>query len=553
MPLYKSKHLHNAYIWMISSVYRIIAGVLLFTILLLLISLYINPLISILAASLMLFVIFITAFSIRHTGAALDYPGVDRFFQRVPCYLSIQDKDLRIIRANKLFRKDFGNRIGEYCYKVYKQSNTPCPDCPVLKTFADGLTHKTEEAMITKDGKPGQMIVYTTPVPDEQGSVVGVMEMSTNITEIKELQIIIEASRKKFMNLFDTVPCYISVQDEDFRITESNALFKKEFSEQIGDYCYKVYKGLDDVCPDCPVQKTFIDGKVYSREETVIRRNGSEARMIVYSSAILNEAGDRVAVMEMSTDITEVKKLQKELTLLGRTIAVMAHRIKNILMGLEGGIFVVNTGMEDNDDKLTRKGWGMIEHNFERVSRIVKDLLYCSREREMSFEIVDPVPTIRSVYELFRDRIQKEGVELVLDLPESLPVGRFDPEALHSLITNLVANALDACKNDSTEGKDSHKITIRGNYDSSGKYIFEVEDNGTGIPGQIGERLFEDFFTTKGREGTGLGLLVANKIIEVHGGSITFQSSPGKGTIFRSVFPGRIAPCCQPAAVDSTV
>ena len=137
---------------------------------------------------------------------------------------------------------------------------------------------------------------------------------------------------------------------------------------------------------------------------------------------------------------------------MGRTIALMVHRIKNILMGLEGGIFVVNTGREEDNRADIDRGWGMIERNVANISRIVKDLLYCSKDREMAFEQMDPATVVRSVFELFAGRAAKEGISLDLQLPPTLPEGRFDPEALHSLVTNLVTNAFEACLNDATEG-----------------------------------------------------------------------------------------------------
>jgi len=223
---------------------------------------------------------------------------------------------------------------------------------------------------------------------------------------------------------------------------------------------------------------------------------------------------------------------------MGQTVAVMAHRIKNILMGLEGGIFVVNTGFEDDDRDTIEKGWAMIERNVSNVSSIVKDLLYCSKEREMHFEELDPGRVVKHVHTLFKDKASQHHITMSLDIKENLPAGSFDKEALHSLMTNLVTNALDACINDSREDKaETHEIILRAFVDDQQNYRFEVADNGPGIPGYVGESIFDDFFSTKGREGTGLGLLVANKVVEEHGGNITFKSFKGEGTTFTAVIP----------------
>jgi len=523
--------------WIISSGFRIIAVSFVLSVFLVLSAIYFHPLVLGTASILIFSVTGYIVHSIRHSAAALEYPGIDRFFQQVPCYCTIQNRDMKIIRTNKLFRQDFGSKMGELCHEAYKGSNEICDDCPVIKTFEDGESHSTEETVRTRDGSQAQMLVNTTPVIDENGEVVGVMEMSTNITEIKQLQKQIEDRQKEYIDLFEKVPCYISILDKDYRITRVNQLFRQEFGDRSGELCYEVYHNRDTICEGCLVSQTMEDGEIHSAEKTVLKNDGTEARLIVYSSPIYNSNGRLKAVMEMMTDITEVKKLQHKLTYMGRTIAVMAHRIKNILMGLEGGIFVVESGMEDGDDELLKKGWGMIQRNVTKVSSIVKDLLYSSKERKMDFQIIDPAPIVHNVFELFEGKAKKENINFEIDIPASLPQGRFDPEALHSVISNMITNAFDACINDDSEGKSGHKIIVRARYKDSGKFVFQIEDDGIGMPGAVGDQVFEDFFSTKGREGTGLGLMVAQQIIEEHNGSIVFRSAEGEGTAFKLVFP----------------
>ncbi len=223
---------------------------------------------------------------------------------------------------------------------------------------------------------------------------------------------------------------------------------------------------------------------------------------------------------------------------MGRAVAGMAHRIKNILMGLEGGIFVVNTGLESDDRQAIAEGWEMVERNVARVSRIVKDLLYCSKERTPSFESKVSLHGIaREVRELFAERIAEQGIELKLELGQQDCVGTFDPEGLHNLLSNLVANAIDACRFDPSPGKDRHTITIRCHTIGDDTAALEVEDNGIGIPDEMNSRVFEEFFSSKGTEGTGIGLLVVQKVAEEHGGRASFRSSPGTGTTFTITLP----------------
>ena len=347
------------------------------------------------------------------------------------------------------------------------------------------------------------------------------------------LQRELEEISERYRLLFDIVPCYITLQDHDLRIVDSNTLFRQDFGDRAGEKCYCAYKGKDDICTDCPVLKTFADGEIHSSEETVVTRDGRKAAVMVYSMPVHDENGKTRAVMEVSTNITEVKELQRQLILVGLAVAGMAHRIKNVIMGLEGGIFVVNTGFADNDDATVQRGWGMVQRNTAKISRVARDLLFCSKERAPQLVAgTSPIAIAREVYELFAPRLLAEGIEMRLEVADEDDCGSFDPEAVHSLIANLVANALDACRFDSSAKK--HVVVLRCRRDNDVSVV-EVEDNGPGISKEDSKHVFDGFFSTKGTEGTGLGLLVVQKVAEQHGGGVTFESEPGMGTTFRAV------------------
>ncbi|NOZ00822.1 MAG: PAS domain-containing protein, partial [Deltaproteobacteria bacterium] len=296
----------------------------------------------------------------------------------MPCYLSVQDRDLKIIDANDRFQGEFGARIGESCFKVYKNSDVPCEDCPVLRTFQDGRVHTSEETVLRR-GSEANVVVTSAPLKDDNGQVVAVVEMSTDVTEIKTLRRELEQSRRDYKRLFEHVPCFICVLDRDLRIIESNEMYRNGFGGEAGTHCYEACKAREAPCEDCLVARTFEDGESHTSEETLTTRKGRRLNLVVHSMPVRDDSGAITAVMEVFTDITQVKELQRQLTLMGRAVAGMAHRIKNLLMGLEGGIFVVNTGMETDDRNTVAEGWEMVERNVNRVSRIVKDLLYCSK------------------------------------------------------------------------------------------------------------------------------------------------------------------------------
>ena len=455
----------------------------------------------------------------------------------MPCYLSVQDDQLRIIETNTLFRRDFGDAVGEFCYKAYKQRGLPCHNCPVLKTLKDGRSHNSEESVITMSGEVARVVVTSAPLFDDSGRCVAVVEMSTNVTEVEAIQHELQQSKQELARLFDIVPCYISVQDRQMRIVESNRLFKEDFGECTGSTCFRAYKGRESVCEDCPVEKTFLDGEVHNSEEIVVTRDCDRADVLVHSAPIVDSDGKISLVMEVSTNVTEFKQ-EHQLAMMGMAVAGMAHRIKNILMGLEGGIFVLNTGFETDDAATIDEGWKMVGRNVEKISRMVKDLLYCSKGRIPSVEDgVRPDEIVREVHELYRARTAEEGIELSLEVGRGLRPGTFDAEAIYNMVVNLVTNAVDACRFDPAGPEKGHAISLRCRQDQTGEVVIEVEDNGAGIPEEVCDKVFKGFFSTKGTEGTGLGLLVVQKVAEEHGGSVSFSSRDGEGTTFTVVLP----------------
>ncbi len=456
----------------------------------------------------------------------------------MPCLLSVQDPDLKIIDSNDRFRSNFGKREGEQCFRVYKNRGSPCPECPVLRTFEDGQVHTSEETVIDMAGEVEHVVVTSAPLLDDDGNVGAVVEMTTSITDLKVLQEELEQTHRDYKRLFDQVPCYISVIDEDYKVVQCNAMYRRDFQVDGNPFCYEACKHRESPCPECLVDETFRDGMPHTREETLTTRDRRHVDAVVNTMPVRDADGETTAVVEMFTDITEVKRLQKQLTLMGRAVAGMAHRIKNILMGLEGGIFVVNSGMEEDDRAQISEGWEMVERNVKRVSTLVKDLLYCSKERTPDFHNdVYPHDIVRDVYELYSKRISDEAITLNLELSDPPHYCTFDPEAIHSLLCNLVGNAIDGCRFDPDESKTSHAIILRCYQDERSSTILEVEDDGAGIPEDMSEKVFEDFFSTKGTEGTGVGLLVVQKVAHEHGGTVTFKSKPGEGTAFRVVIP----------------
>ena len=123
----------------------------------------------------------------------------------------------------------------------------------------------------------------------------------------------LKRQKNEYQALFDNAPCMIAVQDKNFRLVQYNRVFKERFDPRPGDFCYTAYKGLDEKCPDCPVEKTFRDGKSHYGETEGMGRQGERKHWIFITAPIKDADGSIVAAMEMSIDITRRRRLEKDL------------------------------------------------------------------------------------------------------------------------------------------------------------------------------------------------------------------------------------------------
>ena len=314
----------------------------------------------------------------------------------------------------------------------------------------------------------------------------------------------------------------------------------------------------DEVIGKIHVDKTAPPGVAEAiKKEFTSEDHGGKNRLVNYESTFLSKSGEQIPVRMSGTilfdegeaiglvfffqDLREIKNLQKELlenerlSAIGQTVAGMGHYIKNILNGLEGGIYMVNTGFNKDKQPLISRGWGMVQNNVGKISALVMNMLSYSKSHVPELEYCSPNDIAQEVYDLVEEKAKQSGIKLVKDFDLSISKLYLDPEGLHRCLLNLVTNAMDACTLAPKKKKD-WSIAIKTRKEDSG-VRFDVVDNGMGMTKEVQEKVFERFFSTKGSKGSGFGLLVIRKIIDEQGGTITFKSDPGKGTTFTMLLP----------------
>lgn len=350
----------------------------------------------------------------------------------------------------------------------------------------------------------------------------------------------LQNAQEMYHQLFNEVPCYISVQNRDLRLTASNTLFQKDFGNQIGSHCYEVYKHRSSPCPVCPVVETFADGKSQTTEEIVTSISGKQYNVLTRTAPIIDEHGEISQVMEMSTNITQIRQLQDHLASLGLMLGSMSHGVKGMLTALDGGIYQMESGMKKNDQEQIEKAFDLIKQMSDRIKRMVLDILFYAKSRKLHYKTVDAAHLFKTVISTITELANTHDVHIQTSIPENLGEFDIDPNWMQPALVNLAENAVDACRYDISQGKEEHKVEFaiwEENKDAEDRICLSINDNGMGMDQETREKMFTLFFTSKGSQGTGLGLFIANRVITQHGGRISVESTPGRGTRFQIWLP----------------
>ena len=234
----------------------------------------------------------------------------------------------------------------------------------------------------------------------------------------------------------------------------------------------------------------------------------------------------------------------ERLAAIGQTVATLSHHIKNILQGIQGGGYLIELGLGEDESKIengevVRKGWSLVEKNQAKISKLVLDMLTFSKEREPERSPAKLNEVIGDVIELMASRAEEYEVELSWKPDESIGTFVFDPEGIHRATLNIVTNAIDAAS-ENDEEKPLVQVSTEL-FDEGRSLAVIVKDNGHGIPQETIENLFDPFVSSKGSRGTGLGLPVSQKILKEHGGRVLVDSKPGQGALFRLELPATLA------------
>ena len=275
---------------------------------------------------------------------------------------------------------------------------------------------------------------------------------------------------------------------------------------------------------------TIANGRVWHGE---LRNRAKDGRLYWVDTTIVpffDDLGKPHQYIAIRADITARKEAEAKLTeqaalaRVGQLAAVVAHEVRNPLAGIKGAMQILMSRRRADDAELPVMR--DITERIDSLSELINDLMVYSRPRPLSLETVDLRTLIeQAVAGIQRDPAAKRVTVAVEGAPLQL---RADSDMVRAALFNLLLNAAQA-----TEAGGQIAVSVAA---ADTRAVITIRDTGAGIAPEIAERVFEPFFTTKARGG-GLGLPIARRTAERHGGTLALAPAPGGGTVATFVLP----------------
>jgi histidine kinase len=468
-------------------------------------------------------------------------------FELAPCYITVQDKNLRLIRYNREFADKFSPETGDYCYQAYKGRSERCTVCPVLKTFEDGKPHSSEETGVSKDGTKSTWVVRSAPIKNDEGQVVAAMEMSLDVTQVKFLEEEVEKSENKYQTIFNTIPNPVFVLDrktldildcnesataiygfnkEEMLMTSFLNLFEENYREEYAS----------------EIKSSNIVNKAKH-----LRRDGQTIYVNIRISS--SEYAGQDVLLVTTSDITKRLTAEQQLiqaskmATLGEMATGVAHELNQPLSVIKTSSSFIVKKVRKNEviqDEILKTLAEEIDSHVDRAARIINHMREFGRKSDIEKEKVRVNEALEKALEIFNQQLKLREINVVKELQKDLPPILANSNRLEQVFINLLINARDAIEEKSGKADQecvAKEIFLRTSL-KNGMVNVEVKDTGTGIPKSILDKIFEPFFTTKKvGKGTGLGLSISYGILQDYGGRIKVETTEGEGSTFIIQFP----------------
>jgi PAS domain S-box-containing protein len=412
-----------------------------------------------------------------------------------------------------------------------------------------------------KDGSLVDVSLTVSPIRDVKGNIVGASKIGRDITRRKRVEVALRESEQRLRLAtqtgklgvwdWDIVTNHVSWSDSLYAI---HGVRPDEFDGTMVGFAALVYPE-DQGRVSESIQRALDNDAPYELEFRAVRPDGAVVWLFT-NAAVLRDGGQPVRMLGATMDITERKRteealrqseeklrgqaqeLEQQLIMSGRLVSLgevtasMAHEFNNplgIIMGFVEDM-LSSRGPADPDYRSLQ----IIDEESKRCRQIVRDLMEYARPRGTEFCSTSIANAIEKTVQLVENRLYKQKVAVEKKLEPDLPRILADSQQLEQVLVNLYLNAIDAMPEG---GELIVKAKIAQPDGIAPMAVITVTDTGFGIAETDLGKIFQPFFTAKKRRGMGLGLPICQRIVKNHGGKITVESQPGKGTTFKIHLP----------------
>ncbi len=470
--------------------------------------------------------------------------------------LVIIDKDYHIIWTNNFLTRINGDIAGKLCYSTFNTSKNICTGCGPKKIFT-GAEYDSREYFnkeLYDKGLPCWFELIATPIKDKDGKVVAALELTIDITEKKELEKKIREEKNKLEAITENISAGLMLISKEYKIIWSNNFAQKWYIQTDDNKCFNVLHCKNKICENCGVQKIF-EGKSIDVCTSSIHINGETKILEITTTPMKDNEGNVIAALELAMDVTEVKKMQSQLSkysqqleeivkkrtmqleqaqvklvkserlaAIGELAGMIGHDLRNPLTGIKNSAYLLKKKGRMISEAQNQEMLEIIDNCVNYSNKIVNDLLDYSREIHLDLQ---KLPVEKLLAQSIAMLTIPKNVEIHLNLPNQ-PTIEVDPGKIERVFINLIKNGMDAIQN-------LGKISIDSKIVDSQLEI-SFSDTGVGISDEILPKLFLPLFTTKA-QGMGFGLAICKRIVEAHGGTIKVKTAMGKGTTFTVSLP----------------
>jgi PAS domain S-box-containing protein len=420
---------------------------------------------------------------------------------------------------------------------------------PLLRAMRSGLPVPAEDYLYQRgDGSLSWVNLVAAPIFDDRGAVAGGIVAISDIDSQKRADADLRRSNERFRRLLENASIGVIIGDPDGRISYANQVildllgYSAEEVETGAVRWNRLSSAEYSDADRSTLEELLVTGKSDTYQREYLSKDGRLIPFLIGAIVLPSQTGSRSSseIALFLTDISNQKKAEsaliqsEKLAAVGRLAASISHEINNPLESVTNLIFLAqqNTDSPKNVQELLIKA----DQELSRVSQIVAQTLRFHRQSTKPRKL-----TIRELLEptlgLYQGRIANSQIQLRVQHRNAAAVTCYEGD-VRQVLNNLIGNAIDSMRLGGCLTIRTGR-TRRWRRGTEGVRI-SVADTGHGIPPEVAQHIFEPFYTTKGINGTGLGLWISSEIVQKHGGHLQLRSrsqSSRHGTVFSLFLP----------------